>query len=58
MGWIKRNWFWYEHHTLYIEPTEEEKRLNENTYRKTNKQIGHLLAATAILSSMNDKRRR
>lgn len=26
MGWIKRNKFWYDHHILYIEPTEEEKK--------------------------------
>lgn len=55
MGWIRKNMFWYEHHELYIEPTEEEKIIKEAEYRRFKHRVGHLMATASILSNMNNK---
>lgn len=60
MGWIKRNRFWFEHHDLYIEPTEEEKMIAYMKANYTRDSTRNILMATAVLQGMlsyHDRRR-
>lgn len=46
MGWIRRNRFWYEHHDLYVEPTEEQKelsRLSKLEYERSDRELNQML---------------
>lgn len=56
MGWIRKHMFLYEHHRLYIEPTEEEKIIRDTEYRRLKQRGGLLLSMSTILASMNNAR--
>ena len=50
MGWIKRNWFWYTHHSLYVEPTEEEKERDRVKARKSKMSLAAIMGMTHALT--------
>lgn len=55
MGWIRKNWFWYEHHELHIEPTNEEKRIRQAEFRRFKYRAGQLITSAMILANMNNR---
>ena len=62
MGWIKRNRFWFNHHDIYIEPTEEQKEIERKAveeFRKYSKtKLMQIMAMTSALSMSIDNKRR
>ena len=50
MGWIKRNWFWYTHHDLWIEPTEEQKEQARIIRKRARKKFGMFMATAMVLN--------
>lgn len=50
MGWIKRHWFWYTHHSLYIESTEEQKAVARRKSKMSRQQLGMVMASAMVLS--------
>lgn len=62
MGWIRRNRFWFNHHDIYVEPTEEQKeidRQNSEYYKKYGKtKLMQIMAMTSALSMSIDNKRR
>ena len=55
MGWIRKNWFWYTHHCIYVEPTEEQKKLYDIEHKKTMTSLAELCVVSSIIRTMCGK---
>lgn len=56
LGWIRRHWFWYTHHNLYIEPTPEQKARLLLQRKYSRRQFAMVMAVAMALNEQVEKR--
>ena len=54
MGLIRKRWFWYIHHDLYIEPTVEEQKIAIMNKKISRQKRGMFIASTIALTNLNN----